>query len=198
MYTNCYNKPVIKAIIFDCYGVLTEDGWTPFKQKYITGNPELEMAIKLLGRDVDIGKRTDEDMVQETARLAGVEKSVVRKALTVQVPNDQLLTFIKDELRPAYKIGMLSNASHDVVSMLFADMPGLFDSAIMSHQVGMVKPDPRIFELIADKLGVLPSECLFIDDQPRFCAGAEAVGMQAIIFEDSEQCIRDIKQSLKR
>lgn len=198
MQVNCYNKPVIKAIILDCYGVLTEDGWTPFKQKYIAGKPEVEMAIKLLGRDVDIGKRTDEDMIRETARLVNVEESVVRKALTVQVPNEQLLSFIEDELKPTYKIGMLSNASHDVVSMLFADRPGLFDSAVMSHQVGMVKPDPRIFELIADRLGALLSECLFIDDQPRFCAGAESAGMQAILFEDSAQCILDIRRLLQQ
>lgn len=180
---------MIRAVIFDCYGVLTEDGWTPFKRKYISGNDELEMKVRLLGRDIDIGKRSDTDMVRETARLVGVDEEIVYRALVTQVPSEELVVWIENELKPKYKVGMLSNAGHDVLSDLFAEKPTLFDAAIMSYQVGIAKPDPRAFELIANKLNTPVEECLFIDDSPRFCAAAENVGMRAIVFESAQRCI---------
>lgn len=194
---SCYNSAMIRAVIFDCYGVLTEDGWTPFKRKYITGNDELEMQIRLLGRDTDTGKRSDADMMQEIARLVGVDTKMVYQALVAQVPNEKLVAWIQKELKPMYKIGMLSNAGHDVVNGLFADTPELFDAVVLSYQEGVAKPDGRIFELAAQRLGVSPGECLFIDDQARFCAAAEAVGMQAVVFENDEQCIRDVQAILQ-
>lgn len=189
---------MIRAVIFDCYGVLTEDGWTPFKRKYILGNDELEMQIRLLGRDVDTGKRSDADMLKEVARLTGVDIDVVYRALATQVPNEELLTWIQNELKPEYKIGMLSNAGHDVVADLFADTPKLFDAAVLSYREGVAKPDAQIFERTAQKLGVQPNECIFIDDQARFCEAAKATGMQAVVFEDTKQCTEDIKTILQR
>lgn len=189
---------MIRAVVFDCYGVLTEDGWTPFKRKYIQGNDELEMQIRLLGRDVDTGKRSDADMLKEVARLTGVETQVVHKALAMQVPNEELLTWIKNELKPKYKIGMLSNAGHDVVADLFTGTPELFDAAVLSYREGIAKPDAQIFERTAQKLGVQPSECVFIDDQARFCEAAKTIGMQAVVFEDTKQCIADVQKILQR
>jgi hypothetical protein len=83
---------MIKAIIFDCFGVLAEDGWTPFKRKYIEGDSEVALAVQLLGKEVDSGKRGFEEMIQETAKLVGVDESTVRAAVERQVPNEQLFT----------------------------------------------------------------------------------------------------------
>lgn len=185
---------MIKAVIFDCYGVLTQDGWTPFREKYITGNDEVQMQIRLLGRDVDTGVRSERDMIEETARLTGASIYEVQCALSVQVVNDELLEFIENTLKPQIKIGLLSNASHDVLEDLFASKKHLFNASTISYQVGVAKPDPQIYELAARQLDAKPEECIFVDDRERFCVVAKDVGMEAVVFGDTKQCIKEINQ----
>lgn len=174
---------MIHAVVFDCFGVLAEDGWSPFKRQYLKDDPEKAMQVRLLGRDVDTGKRSYEDMIHETARIVGVHESVVRAAVERQVPNEELFAYIEKELKPTYKIGVLSNASYNVIKLLFT--PGqasLFDATALSYEVGFVKPDARMYQAIADRLGVPIEECLLVDDQARHCAGAIQAGMQAVEY----------------
>lgn len=187
---------MIKAVIFDCYGVLTQDGWTPFKEKYISGNDEIEMQIRLLGRDVDTGVRSENEMIEQTAKITGANIGEVRRALSVQVVNDELINYIENTLKPDMKIGLLSNASHDVVDDLFADKKYIFDATTISYQVGVAKPDIEAYELAARRLGVEPEECVFVDDRERFCVAAEDAGMAWVVFNDTKQCISDINQIL--
>lgn len=192
-------RNVIRAIIFDCFGVLAEDGWTPFKRKYLEGNPEVALAVQLLGKDVDSGLRSYEDMITETARLAGVDKKIVDDAVGRQVPNEELFTYIRSELRSTYKIGMLSNAGYNVVESLFTPaQAALFDATVLSYEAGLVKPDERVYELIAHRLGVPIEVCVFIDDHPRHCDGAKDAGMQAILYENVAQLQQDLTKVLSK
>ncbi len=102
--------------------------------------------------------------------------------------NRRLLDFIKAELKPRYKLAIISNSSGSWQKRLL--MPpdlALFDEVILSSQEGLEKPHPSIYELAAQKLGVAPAQCLFIDDTPGHCAGAQAVGMETIVYKDFEQ-----------
>jgi epoxide hydrolase-like predicted phosphatase len=74
----------------------------------------------------------------------------------------------------------------------------LFDEIILSCELKMIKPEPEIYRFVSQKLGVNPSECLYVDDIKRYCDGAEVVGMQAILFKDTNQFIDDVKARLKR
>src|SRR5215472_12689788 len=56
----------------------------------------------------------------------------------------------------------------------------LADSVILSFEVGSVKPSPEIYLSALEDLGIAPADAVMIDDQARFCAGAEAVGVRAI------------------
>jgi putative hydrolase of the HAD superfamily len=47
----------------------------------------------------------------------------------------------------------------------------------------VLKPDPRIYDLVCERMGIPPTACLFVDDQARNVAGAEAVGMRALWFD---------------
>lgn len=102
-------------------------------------------------------------------------------------------------LKGQYKLGMLSNVySRDGIERHFAPgvLDDLFEVIVASGEVGVEKPDPKIYYLTAEKLGVAPEECLFIDDIGRFTAAAEAVGMQTVTFLDPYISIDDIKQKL--
>lgn len=170
--------------MFDCFGVLAEDGWTPFKRKYIEGKPEVALAVQLLGKEVDSGTRSFDEMISETAKLTEVPESVVKAAVWRQVPNEELFAYIKT-LKKTYKIGMLSNASYDIVNELFTStQAALFDATVLSYESGVVKPDNKAYQLICKRLGVQPEESVFVDDNARHCAGAETAGMTAVLYQD--------------
>jgi len=98
--------------------------------------------------------------------------------------NNGLFDYIRDELKPHYKIGLLSNASDDWTSELFRpDQVALFDEKVFSFQIGVDKPHAAMYETAATRLGLLPEECIFIDDREGFVTGAKDVGMQAFVFE---------------
>ena len=184
---------MIKAIIFDCFGVLAEDGWTPFKQQFLADKPEQLKQVQGIGKQVDDGSRTFADMIVQTAHILDIAEDDVWQAVNRKVPNTQLFTYITRELQPTYKIGLLSNASYDIRSQLFTpEQASIFDASVLSYEVGLVKPDPRIYQAIAEKLGLDASECLLVDDQEQHCQGARAVGMQSVLFTGVPQLRQEV------
>jgi putative hydrolase of the HAD superfamily len=75
----------------------------------------------------------------------------------------------------------------------FADA---FDEMVISAEVGLVKPDPRIYQLAVDRLGVAPADAVFIDDFSRNVEGAQAVGLHAIHFRNPQQARRELEDLL--
>lgn len=114
--------------------------------------------------------------------------------------NDQLIDYIKT-LGPKYKLGLLSNVSgREGLDRRFnsEELDKLFDTVVASGDVGMVKPDQRIYEMTAEQLGVPPEACVMIDDIQDFCDAAEAIGMRSIRFIDTQQCIADLEALIDR
>ena len=68
-----------------------------------------------------------------------------------------------------------------------------FDAVVDVVQVGVRKPSPEPYLAVAEALGVPASECLFVDDLPVNCRGAEAVGMRSLVFD-----VTDVRGSLDR
>jgi HAD superfamily hydrolase (TIGR01509 family) len=101
----------------------------------------------------------------------------------------EMLTLLR-QLKPYYRLAVLSNAWQLEMAQWLADEvggAGLFDDVISSAAVGMAKPDPEIYSLTCQRLGVKPSEALFIDDLVRNTKVAEANGLPCIIFEGPAQ-----------
>ena len=176
---------MIRAVIFDCFGVLATEGWIGFKQQHFGENPAKMRRATELSHLLDAGLVSYEDAVEEIAEMAGVAVKDLDRTLKDVVANEALLEFIARALKPKYKIGLLSNVGDSWLYSLFnKDQLALFDAKSLSHEVGITKPDPRAYEIIAAKLVVEPKECLFVDDLERNVAGAQAVGMQAICYQD--------------
>jgi HAD superfamily hydrolase (TIGR01509 family) len=68
---------------------------------------------------------------------------------------------------------------------------------IYSHEVGMSKPDPRIYALASERLGVQPGEMVFLDDVPLMVDAARQAGLQAVLFTTTQQAIADIEALLR-
>lgn len=111
--------------------------------------------------------------------------------------NTVLLGYIKT-LGDTYKVGLLSNVSSNWISevLLSKQEANLFSDMVLSHEVGMIKPNPEIYQLAAQRLGCEPGECVMVDDSEGNCQGAEAVGMKAIVYKNFVQFQQELSPLL--
>lgn len=189
---------MIRAVIFDCFGVLVRGSLETFHDRYFRDDPELLQQARDLDAATSSGMIPYDEFLRESAKLAGISVKQVQAILDDTPANERLLDYIRDELKPRYRIGMLSNAGDNWLDDLFSkDQQALFDDFVLSYRYKMSKPDERIYRIAAENLGVEPSECVFIDDIARYCDGARDVGMQVIQYEAFEQFQTDISAVLK-
>lgn len=187
-----------KAVIFDCFGVLVEESFNKFCAMYLSDNPEKIHDFWRLDKQASTGELTYVQLVAGAAKLAGITQAKAQAFLRSHPPNEPLFEFIEKELKPRYKIGFLSNSSRDFLDELFtSEQLRLFDDFVLSFRHGMSKPDTKIFELAARRLGVKPSECIFVDDVARYCEGARRAGMTAVQYESFEQARKEISKVLQ-
>lgn len=187
----------IRAVVFDLYGVLGLNGWQEFKTRHFEGRWDEWEPIRRSGQRVDAGEITEDEFVDAIAKTTGETPDTVRYQFAHTQPNHTLLAYIRTTLKPNYKIGLLSNASRDVLPGIFTpEQRALFDAAVMSVSVGRTKPDPLMFQLIAEKLDVETNEILFIDDQERHLAPATAAGMTSLLYVSDQQITTDLERIL--
>jgi FMN phosphatase YigB (HAD superfamily) len=187
----------LQAIIFDCFGVLASDGWLPFRDFHFGDKPELLEQANAVNMKADAGIVNKDEFINTIAKLAGVSRQVVSETVDDNLADSRLLDFIRQELKPHYKIGMLSNAGADWLDEIFTpEQLSTFDAKALSYEIGAIKPDPLAYQTICKRLKVEPEHCLFIDDQDRYCQGGRDAGMQVIRYEGFDQLLRDIQPLL--
>lgn len=184
---------MIKAIVFDCFGVLYSDG-----KSYLRSLCPSDRQTELddLYSQVDYGYISTEDFFKKASLLLGLDKETLQQTYFKQhVRNQQLLDYLKS-LKTSYKIGILSNVGDSLFDALFSkeEQKEFFDATILSSSIGEIKPHPGAYQAAIEKLKVNPGECVMIDDILVNCEGAKQTGMQAIHYESVDQT----KQQLKR
>jgi len=100
------------------------------------------------------------------------------------------------ELKPHYRLALLSNTHLLDMDVWIADVQGLtgiFDVVVSSAAVGLAKPEPEIYKLALERLGVAPEEALFVDDLPRNTTAAQALGIPSIVFVSPTQLRRELQ-----
>lgn len=188
---------MIKAVVFDCFGVLAREGFFPYLEKYFEPDSSDKQEAMDTMRRMSAGLLSHDDCIAELARLANISNSEMQAMLTDNPPDEQLFEYIEVGIKPNFKVAMLSNAGADKTIELFGERRSLlFDDIVLSYQVGLTKPELEIFELAAKRLGVLVDEIVFVDDVERYCNAAEQVGMRAIWHQDSAETIARLKELL--
>ncbi len=191
---------MIKAVIFDCFGVLYIPKSDYVYQSLLADPHEHHDEVRDLVAQNEYGLIDDDTLFRGIAELTGVALSNVRRNLVDGfVRNDELVAYAKS-LRPARKVAMLSNLGRDSAVKFFSveERAELFDAAIISGEVGMIKPHPEIYQYACDQLGVDTSEVVFVDDSEANCAGAREAGLQAIRYESTEQIVGELQRQLRR
>jgi len=184
----------INGLIFDYGGVLWDMRWD------ITRTLEREhglsaraLASTLYGselwRRLEVGVGDREAWLAESHRQleAAAGRALPplhrhwRERQHLIAPNIDLIR----RLRPTYKTGVLSNADNTLTYRLREThgIYDLFDEVIVSADVGMAKPDPRIFALAARRIGLPAAQCVFIDDLESNVAAAREAGMAGVHFD---------------
>lgn len=195
------NEQPIKAIIFDCFGVLLGNTYKQHLADLEREDPKRAEELRAINRAGDLGVLSRQESAQYMSDLLGIEpEQIIAEQDAGEVRNEPLLQYIMT-LRGRYKLAMLSNISgRERISPRFlpGQLDALFDTVVASGDEGYVKPDPEIYHIVADRLGVSPKECVMIDDIREFCDGAEAVGMRSIQFLSNSQCLADLSALIDR
>lgn len=184
---------MIKAIIFDCYGVVVND---TFQEAYksLGGDYEKDrvfVATAIAAANKGLIPRSTGPIAE---RLGVSEATWIATMSVGREINMQLLNYIK-ELRSTYKTGMLTNIGKGGLSTLFkyGFLEQFFDKVVTSSEIGYAKPEARAFEITAERLGVRLDECVFIDDREPYVEGAQHVGMKTILYTDFESFVAQLK-----
>lgn len=192
-------KHPVRAVIFDHGGVLRRDD----RETYGT----VDRAMGLLPgslwsaiHDIPEYRRSREGAIDRAAfraaahralaLIAGDERAGAALAALdrhvadlppVEPEMRALLQRLRGERR--VRLGLLSNGPLGWSERLRQlGVTDLFDAVVVSSDVGLAKPDPAVFRLAAERLGVEPAACLMIDDQPGHLPGAEAAGLRTHLF----------------
>ena len=188
----------MKAVIFDLRGVLLRT--TDVKPREQLANrlgmsrAELEQLI-FSGNSGDMAQKGEITAQQHWSNLAEqlrVSEKDIKELVEEFFAYDEIDFDLIDwihHLHPAFKTGLLSNAFDDLRQIIserwhFEDA---FDDMVISAEVGMVKPDPRIYHLALEGLGVEAEQAVFVDDMQYNIEGARRVGMLGIRFYNPEQ-----------
>lgn len=155
------------------------------------------------GKSGALGTCTEEEWLAELRAVTGMDQAqcdaFVRDHWDVYcgAANSELIAYFA-ALRPRYRTALLSNsfvgARREEQNRYHFD--AITDLIVYSHEEGIAKPDPRIFQRTCDRLGVPPDETVFLDDFAGHVAAARALGMHAILFQNTAQAIADLDACL--
>lgn len=183
----------MKTILFDFFGVISTPVYMKVIKKYI---PEEDQQFFVQKLDVlDTGDLSEEDLVQEIAIKAGITTDEVwDEVKRAPVVNEELLNFIQNELKPKYRVGLLTNIPRSLLVRIIPDKLELFDPLMISSDLKLIKPSKEIFEVAIARCECLPSEILFTDDGEKNIAAAKSVGLHGIVYTD----FLSFKEELKK
>ena len=185
----------IRAVIFDFFGVICSDDYW----RYVRRDRQTDSEFRAFSEEVNLGKMPWQTFVEKVAKTTNTSVEAVNKMYESERIDPRVAALI-DELHKDYKTALLTNAHHEFIDDVLKQnhLATLFDEVFVSSRLGVVKPDPAIFEYALEKLSVKPEEVVYIDDLERHAASAREVGMQAIVYKDFEQMRHELEAILSK
>jgi putative hydrolase of the HAD superfamily len=206
---------VIRAVISDFGGVLT----TPLLAGFVAYQEEAGVSLEELGRGMqraaetygehplfalERGEITEAEFARRLGEQLGdgFDLDRLRQLYFERIePNPPMIGYMAGLRGRGLRTALLTNNVREWEPLWRAKLPELdeiFEVIVDSAFVGMRKPERRIYELTLERLGggLRAEECLFLDDFEVNCEGARALGMQAVLFKDSEQAIAALDSAL--
>jgi putative hydrolase of the HAD superfamily len=206
----------IGAVISDFGGVLT----SPMLDSFAGFQDASGISLEQLG--VAIGKLWEREGAHplfelETGRMTEARfLALISEQLSIQLgrevtlhgfaeryfehlhPNEPMIEYMRKLRERGYKLAICTNNVREWERLWRAKLPvdEIFEVVVDSAFVGTRKPEPQIYEITLERLGVTPAAALMIDDLELNCDAARALGMEAIWFRSTEQAIAEVEASL--
>ena len=196
----------IRAVFFDLGGVIlrTEDKGPRAELGKSLGLDYVGMDRAIFGgesaQQAALGIISREQHWRNVVRALNLPESEIPRCSEAFFAGDRtdaaLVDFLRS-LRPTCKVGLISNAFSDLREWIVQQkIDDIFDDMTISSEIGIAKPDARIYRQALEKLNVRPEESIFVDDMPANIEAAQALGMRGVIFKTSQQAIADVKNLL--
>ena len=195
-----------EALLVDFGGVLTTNMWEGFDEfcraegiepgsvmSLFKHEPEALADLRLL----ETGELEPEEFERRFAPRLGIERAdgLIARMFAAVRPEERLIDAVRAAREAGVRTGLISNSWGTAIYDPDA-LGGLFDVAIISGEVGLHKPQAEIYLLAADRLGVEPRTCVFVDDLRENVHGAEQVGMTAILHRDPDATVGRLEELL--
>ena len=191
-------------MFFDFGGVLTTSVWDSFAAFLRSEGLEPDRIKNLFRHDpealadlrgLETGELTESEFEAKFGRRLGLKdpEGLIDSMFAGMQPDEAMVAACKRIRAAGMLTGLISNSwstSHYDREMLAE----LFDTAVISADVHMHKPQPEIYRLAAERLQVKPEESIFVDDLQENCDGAEAVGMTAVRHRSAAETIARFKE----
>lgn len=204
--------PDLTALVVDFGGVLTtslRESFTRFVQaEDVDGEHLHEVLFKDYGEGtlvhgIETGRVTMEQFERElAARLRTTSGSplaaegLVKRMFSGARADTRMIDAVATARNAGLKTGLLSNSWGNRDSYEFEHFDTLFDAVVISGEVGLRKPDPEIYALAARDLGVVPEQCVFVDDIAANIRGAVAAGMVGVHHSKTETTLQELEALL--
>ena len=196
----------LRGLLVDFGGVLTTNVFASFRA-FCEAEGLDPNAVKALFRErgeglallrqLEKGELEVDEFSQRFAPVLGVSNAdgLVDRLFAGVAPDERMIGAVRAVHDSGIPTGLISN-SWGGTTYDTALIQELFDGVVISGEVGLHKPDPAIFRLGAERIGVPPEACLFIDDLRENCEGAEAVGMTAILHRGADSSLPELERLL--
>ena len=196
----------LTALLIDFGGVLTTSVWDSFAA-FCRAEGLDDDAVKHLFREdpqaladlraLEIGAMSEEEFEARFGGRLGLKdhQHLIDSMFRGMAPLEPMVAAVGRARAGGVRTGLVSNSwstAHYDRELLAT----LFDAIVISADVGMHKPQPEIYRLAAERAGVEPSGCVFVDDLRENCDGAEAVGMTAVLHRDPTATIERLEELL--
>ncbi len=195
------------GLLVDFGGVLTSSVWDSFAD-FCRDKGLAEDSIRRLFREdpaaladlreLETGRIEEHDFERRFAERLGLGDAtdLIDGMFRGMKPSEPMVAAVRAARDSGIRTGLVSNSwstSHYDRALLAE----LFDAVVISAEVGLHKPEPEIYLLASKRLGVEPEQCVFIDDLRENCAGAEAVGMTAVLHRDAAASVARLEKLLR-
>jgi epoxide hydrolase-like predicted phosphatase len=195
-----------RGLLVDFGGVLTTDVFSSFQafceaeglepgavRDRFRGDPEAQQLLF----DLEEGRLTEEEFEPRFAALLEVADPValIDRLFAGMRPDEDMLDAVAAAKLAGVRTGLISN-SWGKGRYDRSRFPDLFHGTVISGEVGVRKPLPRIYELGAEAIGLAPSECVFVDDLPPNLKPAAELGMATVHHVSAETTIPELERLL--
>lgn len=201
----------IRAVIFDVGGVLTTAPATGVRRFCEESGVAYDGLVRVISASDGAWSRYEAATMTEPEFVVAFEAECRHAGLQVDARRVVDLLGASMALRPEmmetvrrlrgpYRLGCITNVAGDGEDHSWKrfglDLEALFDVVVVSAQVGMRKPDPRIYELACRRLQILPQEAVFLDDAGINLKAARALGMVTIKVDETTRAIEELESTL--